>query len=189
MKATELFHANGKTAGVWYCSECRIVRKTQQEAEECCKPKICTRCKTAECQEYRTVCKLCNDIIDREREEERFAKAEKVTEWNGPVYSDSHDIGNEGYAENIEEALDWLECMSEDGKIPEYVWTCNERPICHLNFDSIIESSTSEAYEGWETENLNGLEELEAAIEKFNELNKDDVCWLPNYKKALLIKK
>lgn len=38
MNATELFHSDGKTAGVWYCAECRVVHKDQPGAEQCCKP-------------------------------------------------------------------------------------------------------------------------------------------------------
>ncbi len=35
MNATELFHQDGKTANVFYCGKCRIVKRSKEEAETC----------------------------------------------------------------------------------------------------------------------------------------------------------
>jgi hypothetical protein len=40
-KGIELFHQDGRASGVFYCSECRIVYKTQKEADECHGERLC----------------------------------------------------------------------------------------------------------------------------------------------------
>lgn len=179
MKATELFHQDGRSAEIYYCGQCRIVHRTQGFAEQCCKPNIC-EC-GAECPQYYTSCNECRRKKDIARERERFEKADKVTTWDGPV-ADPH---SERYGANLDELLELLDC---DGfEPPEYVWTCNERPVCNLDYYSIIESATSDACEDFDANSLLGDKELIAALEKFNQTNSKNVVWEPNYKLALVL--
>jgi hypothetical protein len=188
MNAIELFHADGKPCGIYHCEKCRVVHREKQLADECCLPRICD-C-GAECPQCYTVCDDCRRKKEREREAERFAKAEKVTEWNGAIYSDGRGW-NEGFFANVEDLEDWLACEEEDDGSqpdrPEYVWTCDDKPFCQLEYDHIIENATQEAYEDWDAGNISGEKELKAAIEAFNEANKEHVSWEPNMKRALLL--
>lgn len=190
MNAIELFHADGKPAGIYHCEKCRIVKRTKDEADQCCAPVKCAICGAENVRQYHCNCDACDEKKRVESEAERFAKAEKVTEWNGAIYSEGHGW-NEGYFANLEDLEDWLACEEdEDGSQPdrpEYVWTCDDKRFCQLDYDHIIENATQEAYEDWDAGNISGEKELKAAIEVFNEANKEHVSWEPNLKRALLL--
>jgi hypothetical protein len=186
MKPIPLFHEDGKTAGIFYCSQCRIVARTREAAEQCCAPAKCSAC-GAEAKQYYTKCEACLSADRIKREADRFEKAEKVESWDGPVYCDS--IGwNEGYFRDLGELEDWIaDQYEEDGiAIPPYAWACNSIPFCQVDIDRIIENATQEAFEDWDGE-TEGYAELKAAIEKFNEANKALVSWKPNYKLAVVL--
>jgi hypothetical protein len=179
MNAIELFHADGKPCGIYHCEKCRIVKRTKEEADECCLPRICD-C-GAECAQYYTVCDDCRRKKDIARERARFDAAEKVTTWDGPVCEPHGDR----YCRNLDELLELFDC--DESAPPEYVWTCSERPVCNLDYGSIIEGATGDAYEDFDPGSLDGEKELTEALEKFNALNKEHVVWEPNYKVALVL--
>jgi hypothetical protein len=202
MNAQELFKKASKTDTYyepverWFCEKCEIIHQDRDLAEKCCKPNICA-CGTEISEKYYLVCASCRTKQDITREKDLFDKAEKLTEWDGPVYCDGYG-SNEGYFETVEDFLDQFEETYEEFrnsepeknlKLPEYVWCCDSIPLANLDLDEILENSTQEAYDGFEYSGFKGLEELRAAIDKFNEINKDVVSWTPNYKKALLLEK
>jgi hypothetical protein len=179
MNAIELYHSNGKPCGIYHCEKCSVVHRTKQLADECCLPRVCD-C-GAECPQPYTVCDECRRKKDIARERSRFDAAEKVKEWSGPVCAPHSDR----YGRNLDELLELLDYDESDP--PEYVWTCSERPVCHLDYGSIIEGATSDAYEDFDPDSLHGEKELTEALEKFNALNKENVVWEPNYKVALVL--
>lgn len=191
MNAQELFKRVGKEDSVfetthrWFCGKCGQIKHDKNLAESCCKPTVCVCGKEVE-EEYYTTCRVCRDELDRKRERDRFDKSERLTEWDGPVFLGGYGY-NEGYFENIEEFLDCFADEELEASNLEYVWCCDKVPLANLDLDSILEDSTQEAYDGFEYDDFKGLEELRAAIDKFNELNKDVVSWTPNYKKCLLL--
>ena len=193
MNATELYHKDGKSTGVFYCSKCRLVRREQQHAEQCCGVRHCHTC-PAEAADGRIYCAPCQLIHEMAREAARYDKAEKVTSWDGWVYRE--DCGyQDGYFNSVAEYLDWIAESDEEAAdngdtepaMPDYVWTCSENRFCQLDYDSIIENATQDAYEDWNTE-VNGADDLKAAIEKFNEANKELISYHPNYKRALILR-
>lgn len=113
-------------------------------------------------------------------ETDHFEKAEKVTEWEGPVYF------ADTYYASLEDLLDEY-CGGEE---PEgYIWTCDVEPICTLDLGHILENACQDTPEDWDADELDGQKELEDAIQKFNELNASaHVAWSPNYQKALILK-
>lgn len=188
MNATELFTENGKSAGAFFCEKCRIIHPNKAQAAQCCAPRIC-EC-GAECERYHTLCPACTVRKRRERETELFAKAEKVTEWSGAIWSEGHGY-NDGYFQNLEDFEDWMACEAEeDGSQPdrpEYVWTCEYRMFLQLDYGQIIENATQDAYENWNDSEINGEGDLKAAIERFNAANTEHISWHPNMKRALLL--
>lgn len=185
MNATELFHADGNSSGIFYCSECKRVAHSKQLAEQCCTPPVCRICGKETSQKYRLICRPCKIIKDENKEAARFEKAEKITSWDGPVFLDGAGY-NEGYFPDFAELADWID--GEESELPRYyVWTCISLPICHLNCDKIIENATQDAYEDWDTDSLMGVDELRSAMEAFNAKNASQVYWEPNYKVALLL--
>lgn len=191
MNAKELFHQDGKTAGVYYCGECRIVAKTREQADECCAPYKCAYCGCAVPRKnYRTACADCIAANDEKKERERFEKAEKVEEWEGPVFCDAASY-NEGFFPSLGELFDYFGCeanFDENGSegIPAYVWTCRVIPFVSYDVGSIKESL--EGYEDWEGD-TDGDDELQAALDAWAEKNKGRVRWEPDYSRAVVLDK
>lgn len=190
MNAQELFHQDGKAAGIYYCGECRIVSKHLALAEQCCVPRKCTRCQ-CELPKNRLYmdCDDCRQIKQAEAEAARFAAAEKVTEWEGPVFLDgaSH---NEGYFNDLGEFYDWLANREDDEEGPHdpvtYVWACHKNSFIHYDVSRITENL--EGWEEWDG-HTKGEEELQAALDAWAEKNKDAVTYSPDYKRAVLLSK
>ena len=179
MNATELFVKEGKSAGIYFCGQCRCVSRTQAEAEQCCKPYACDKC-GKEILRYHTRCDDCHNVERARVERERFDKAEKLTEWTGWVYCEGLGF-RDGFFESIAE-------LSDEEGLPEYVWTCTPDHFVHADVSDITERIADQAYEDWDPDELNGLEELRAALDKFNEANKDAISYSPDYTKAVLLK-
>lgn len=184
MNAIELFHQDGKSAGVFYCVKCRIVRATQEAAETCCNNYLCRHCGKDTGSRSWLACDDCRSAENIRMEKERFEKAEKVTQWDGPVYREGFGY-RDGFAADLEDLLDDV----EPDEMPEYVWTCDTHPAVLLDYDSIIENATQEAHEDFDPATLGGEAELKAALDKFNEANSAELNWEPNFKRALLISK
>lgn len=127
------------------------------------------------------------------REKEQFDRAEKLKEedWSGPVYCDGYGW-NDGYFNDLADFYDTVNDQNEyegDNTLPKFVWTCNVTPTINLNIDQILESQMEEAHESFDYRDLHGLDELRAAVDKFNKLNEANVSWTPNYKKCVILNK
>ena len=186
MNATELFHQDGKSAGVFYCSECRNVAKNSDDADKCCKPTLCQHCGKPSGHRFWTCCDACSKLKSIQAEQDRFDKAKKLTEWDGWVFSEGLGF-REGFFESLSDLLDQL----EDDEVPKYVWACDPDHFAFARVDDVIRPilENESAYEGFDSDDLSGIEELKAAIEKFNEANKHIVSYIPNFKMAVLINK
>lgn len=113
------------------------------------------------------------------REAERFAKASYVPAscWKGPVCDgDRHWPDVDSY---LQEHDDMMEDLIEDGtmadmvQLPAYVWAARPEPVIHsCTVDEIFESQICDR--GWEdmtVHDLNGVPELQAAIDAFVKAN------------------
>ena len=182
MKATELYLEGGKSAGIFFCGECRIVHRTQAEAEACCVPQRC-RCGSELPRGWLT-CHVCRKCDAAKKEALQYAAAAKTpaADWTGPVWCDVNT--NDGFFANVE-AL--LEHFFDEEDLPAHVFACKTHPICWLDYDRIIEDATQEAYEEWTSDSLTGEAELTAALDAFNEKNKDNVYWTVDYSRAVVL--
>ena len=185
MNAQELFLSSGKSAGVWYCEKCRIVHRERDQAEQCCGVRKCACGK--ECNPHYTSCDSCMEVREMQRERERFEKSEKLTSWDGPVFCEGY--GNDGYHESVESLLDEIEDNrdGDDFVDPEYCWACDKVQFVQASIDDITSRMEGDMPEDFDTHDLNGLPELQAALDAFNEANKDQVSWQINYKKSVLL--
>jgi hypothetical protein len=197
MNAIELFHQDGKSAKVFYCEKCRIVAKTQEQAEQCCRPLKCDMCGN-DTERYYFRCRECRDKEDAQRERDRFEKAEKLklTEWDGPVFSDSVAGSNDGFFTSISELLercaDEIEAGEDDSgmaNIPDYVWASKSNQFVNADLGDITERISCDAYKDFNPADLHGLDDLKKALAAFNDANKHFVSYEPDYTKAILIKK
>jgi len=203
MNALELFHQDGRSAGVHYCAECRHVSKTKEIADACCLPLSCTRCGVdVPRKNFRTVCHPCEEIKQAEREATRFAAAEKVTDWDGWIYCDSPQGNNDGYYRDVGDLEDYIACETPDAEtlatmdeeeragllvLPPYVWTCDPEQFASVSFHALMERINDNSYDEFDIDTLRGMDELEAACKAFNTLNAGTCSWGPNYKRALLL--
>lgn len=183
MNAKDLFLSDGKSAGVFYCSQCRIVHREIESAESCCRPNKCA-C-GADCEKYYTLCPTCRVNQETEREAAKFSTAEKVTSWDGWVYCEG--LGNEGFAQCVEELMEFAD--DPDGVLPAYVWTCDPVQFAHASVGDILRhiEEDGESYEDFDARTLDGIPELEKAIEAFNTANEKVVSHQVNYKRALIV--
>ena len=172
MNAIELYHKDGRATGVFYC-------------EKCCAPYKCKEC-GVELGRYRLVCDGCSRKQQEERERQRFEKAEKVTEWTGWVFCDGLGY-NEGFFDSVSDLVEW--CEDEGCEVPKYAWTCTPSYFAQLSIGWVLEQITEhgDAYEGFDPQTLEGVPELGAAIDRFNELNKGVCSYYPNYKVAVVL--
>jgi hypothetical protein len=178
MNATELFHSDGKTAGIFYCGTCRVVHRTEAQANSCCAPKACKKCGVEMPDRYQTTCYECRLEALRQREADRFEKATKITEWDGWVYCDG--TGKDGFSESLEDLLDSCD------EPPEYVWSCKAQRIVNIDVTRILETYDEDGYDGYRND-LVGLPEFEAAVSAFCETNKHVVSYTPDYSIAVLV--
>ncbi len=145
--------------------------------------------------------KYANDLWQEKRDREHFEKAEKIhrDNWDKPVrygdqYYNSADEFIEDWVENLytpeDSSLSWDDFEEEAHKhLPKYVWGVDKiEPILKLDADSIIEDATEEAHEDFDPGSLNGLKEFKEAVNKFVELNENEVGWYSSEKVAILLK-
>ena len=126
MNAQELFLGDGKSANIWYCSECKIVSKNKEDAGNCCK---------------RNDCKYCGKVVEEKHwmahrnciEENKIKKAEKLSEWNG---WNGWVFYNDKYYTTIDELKEELEDSGEP--VPEYVFICKTIPFPKIIIENLL---------------------------------------------------
>jgi hypothetical protein len=161
-EAMELYKKDGTAAGVFYCSECRAVFPDQEQAQSCHGERICEK--------------------ERVKEAERFEAAEKV------AYAD-YKVGMLYDGQDFHEDLESLEDDFFDAPLPPYVWACTDIGVTKASTESLYENMLESMWEDADVHDLNGVDELEAAVAAFNEANKSISVWEPDYSTAILIEK
>lgn len=193
MSAIPLFHEDGKPAGVWYCSECRTVGPTAEYAERCHGTLACKTCgepiESSRRSAY-NICSECEEKAWRERqaakEADRFEKAKKITaaEWPGWVYREG--CGGE-YFREVEDVIERMQDDSEGADPPRYVWAAKDVGVSKVDIDDVVSNILDNGWEDMELSDLNGVAEMEAAIDAFNEANASIEVYLPDYSIAILL--
>lgn len=178
MNARELFTADGKSAGVYYCEACNLVSRDKQFADECC------------------VCRHCNKPYDRKKEfsgghsacwredrtnrqRKRLDEAELVENYTGPIYL-IEGWGRDGFvfddidevlADNVESPEDW----------PQFAFCCELVPFPKADYDDILQRCAENLYED-AYDDITLPQSLIVAIEEFNAANKHLHTYNPDYK-------
>jgi hypothetical protein len=186
-------------SGIWFCGKCRIlyhekmlpVNKdltVQEAAERCCKPRICSCGKTIDDGKYGsggwTICEDCRQKKQEEKEQAAWDKAELVEKY--PGYEGMFYDGDDRYYSTVEEALDDL--MTEDDSPPEFLFMTKPAHPMKIDIEWLYEhiSENAEIDDFDCREHMVGMDEFEAAVEKFNEANKAVVIgWYPDYSRKV----
>jgi hypothetical protein len=184
-EAVELYKQDGTATGVFYCSECRAVFPNADQAQICHGQRTCECGKQIESR-YQTYCDDCwrnkSDTEQREKESKRFDVAAKI-QWGD--YKGGMIFNGDRYFTDLEE----LEDHYFDAPLPAYVWACKDVGVSKASPDSIYENMLDGMWEDADEGDLNGREELEAAIAAFNKANESISVWEPDYGTAILIPK
>jgi hypothetical protein len=183
-KKTE--EGNFDPSGVFYCSECRVVYRAKDEAEWCHGERLCACGKKVTQGYFQRTCSECESKEWRDKqtakEAERFEKAKKI---KASEYTGDHVYLGDSYYDSVEEAIDeFLE-----GQEPEYVWACTDHGIQKASLEDLTQNIVENMWEDADTNDLNGLEELQAAIDAFNKANESIQMWEPDFTTAILVEK
>lgn len=169
--------------GIFYCSECRSVYKTEAEACKCHGERLCECGEKIE-QHYRSKCNACDSKEWHQKSAAaEFARYEKATKITYAEYKGSMIYDADKYYEDLESALDGY----DDGQEPEYVWACKNIGVTKATTESLYENMLENMGEDADVYDLNGVDELEAAVTAFNEANKSISVWEPDYSTAILV--
>jgi hypothetical protein len=185
MSAIELYKEDGTTAGIFYCSQCRIVHRTREEAEFCHGERLCACGKKIESIHSRqSKCSECDGKEwkekERKREAERFEAATKIS---ASDYKGEHVYLDDKYYDCVEDAIDqYLE-----GQEPEYVWACQDKSLPEVDMEDVTCNLIDNMWDDADVSDLYGVEELESALKTFNEANKGIQLWEPDYSVAILV--
>jgi len=183
-EAIELYKADGKPAGVFYCSQCRIVYTTKEQAEWCHGERLCVCGNKVTKGHFQHMCEGCSrkDWHDKEeaKEAERFEKATKI---KASDYAGEHVFCGDQYYDSVEDAVDQF----LEGQEPEYVWACQDSHLPNVDLEDVTCNLLDNMWDDADTSDLNGIEELEAALKAFNEANESVQMWEVDYSTAILV--
>jgi hypothetical protein len=191
METKELFLENGKSAGVFACGKCKLICASSELADKCCDWK-CVDCSVG-VRNYTTRCDSCHSKVMLDRRAALLEKAQIVEDYDGWVCCDECSGGQDGYFPSLEEFVDYIfdEAWGDpevegSPEWPEFVFACKS-DVKELDVGNSIENMCEGGYEEME-EGLRGKDELYAAVDKFNELNRDALtCWEVDYKRKVRV--
>lgn len=137
----------------------------RRSAEECCAVRHCA-C-GAEIEKCWTMCHTC-------RERKRLRGATVVTDYSGPVFlNGARGDWQEGYSSDVDALRESHEDWDEEP--PAYCHPCTSIPL-RLDIERIIESACSDQHED-APEQIEGYDDLAAAVEAFNEAQTCVTYW------------
>lgn len=182
-EAVELYRQDGTATGVFYCSECRAVFSNEEQARLCHGERLCPCGEKSESR-YSLQCSKCSREKfakeSRQREADRFEKAAKITE---AEYGEGMVFDADQYYDSVEDAIDGY----LDDQKPEYVWACRDIGVRPATLDGLIEDMLDGMWEDADHYDLNGIDELQKAVDAFNEANRSIHVWEPDYSRAILV--
>jgi len=147
--ALELFLADGRSAGVFFCPQCFVVGRNREIVEECCAPKVCTRCGVEFPRNWLgNTCSRCQGVDFEERLQRAWDAAPKIDgdAWDGPIVTDHGEGSGDGYWSDLDSLRDWLE--EEDLTLADVRCYATQPIKMRMDADAIVEWSLDDHYEG-----------------------------------------
>ncbi|MCP4948873.1 MAG: hypothetical protein GY923_15360 [Aestuariibacter sp.] len=127
----------------WACGECGIVAPTKYLAIQCHAERICGCGNVLKPRHY-TACIKCRLKHAHEQEIRKIAAAERLAEWDGPVFCEMDGYSeSEWYFASLSDLLDELD---ESGHTPRHAWPCRTIGIS-LDATSIVENVLEDHHE------------------------------------------
>lgn len=189
MNAVILNKPDGTPTGYLLCQECNTVFSPGDPdvAEKCCTCYDCwqplpkdERVPYADGRGKSLYHRECERKRRAKRDAKRLEEAGELVGYDGPVYFEGgHGSYGDSYFADVHELAEWLddqEFLAQGDDRPVFAFCCEEHPFPEINLQGILESACDDmdddAYE-----RLDGIDELEAACEKFREANKGVTSW------------
>lgn len=198
MDAMNLLLPDGRPSKVWACGVCGEPCEDETHAIACCGPVPCRYCgkptdkkMTASYgrpYEYHEACW----IEDRDkRAARRMAEAEKLESWDGPVWIDGGPGESDEYYETFAEYLRDIEPESWNAEgqspyRPQFVYLAMRRDYDGMDAFTILEHESEDKFEDF-LGCVEGKAEFRAAVQAFNEANKDLHWYEPDYTRAVRV--
>ena len=135
---------------------------------------------------FYTICNSCQRAQGIARENERYAKAVKLEDWDGWVYVEGVGF-QDGFFRDTDELKD--HCLEDGEDVPTYAWTCSSKPLVQVDADDILDDIFKDSNEDYERRCISGISEFRDAVKAFNEANKHLLTYDPDYKTLVLLNK
>jgi hypothetical protein len=155
----------------------------RQDAEECCAERLCACGKPLRC--YSLECDECDRREFKAKEEERFEKATKVLakDWTGEKCYYKHN-----YFETIDEFLEWAENnFINESQYPKYIWNAKNQGVDKADLGDLLERVVESMWDDADYNDLSGVDELQAAVDAFNEANESVKSYMVDFSTAILL--
>lgn len=177
MNAQQFLLPDGRESGVWFCGKCRIVAHSETQAARCCNWK-CEAC-GAPSRKYYMLCDTCQKVKWAREDQARYDKATKIpeAEYSGWV------TDGDRFFESVDELRDYYH--GED--LPDHVWACTSNAFVNVGVDDVIAVFQDDAYEDFDSYDLEGLAELKDALSRFVEANAGLVSYQQDYKRCIVL--
>lgn len=174
----------------YVCKKCRRYHGDAPDSERmaryCCTSR--QQCPCGQLSElYCDRCPDCRRVARDAAEAARIASATVVQEgdYAGPVFVDG--LGDE-FFRDVGELVDHLQTEHDEDwrqHLPAAVWACDVTPIVTRTYDRATDQLSDNAYEDWDADRLQGVEEFQSACAAFEAANKDQVAWNPDFKRRI----
>jgi len=192
VNATELYLANGKPAGVYFCETCRTVYGTahgKDAAENCCVCAECGKSCPRDSGEYTNLHRECFDVSHKRRHTERLNKAEVCKGYDGWVYVEGWGP-QDGFFPSPEEAVEYILDQCDDSEefdpagLPQFAFCCQPNNPPRPDVEDVLQRFEDNGYEGI-SDDVSGTKELQEALDAFWELNKGLISWTMDAKRKV----
>jgi hypothetical protein len=194
MNAIYLYLPDGTPTKWSMCSECQTVAAPGNFdlSQKCC---TCYDCGEPLPKDERVPYATAKgkSLYHRECERKRrmthdakvLEKAELITDYQGPVYLDGVGRGSygDGFFFDVQELSEHLDF--HEGERPLFAHCCTQHGFS-IDLDSVLENATQEMYDDV-ADDVEGVTELQDAVDAFNKLNESIKTWHPDYKRKVAI--
>lgn len=191
MNAYFLHKPDGEKTEYSVCAVCGQLARGETNfdiSERCC---TCLECGLPLGQER--LCRslyhdACHKSMRSRSERQRFDKAQLVADYEGPVYLEGFGSGSygDGYFVTVDELAEHLDnCLEESDTRPRFAFCCESTTPC-LDLGSVLESLTEEMFED-AIDHLHGVDDLQAAVDAFNDANGGVLSWGADYSRKVEI--
>jgi hypothetical protein len=190
MNAYWLYKQDGTKTNYFACGKCNraelaLSGQALEMVERCCTCYTCGKELTEQGNKVR--CATCALDNRAKVEAHRLASATLVEDYDGHIYyEDAHS--EDRFFVDLADLREHFESTLQPGDPwPEFAFCC-KGTRCRIDGQQVIDDAMQDGFEDLE-EDVQGRDELLAAIQAFNEANKHVVVWYPDYSRKVAVRR